>query len=163
MFLGLLDMKHNGDMERVPSVTMERETEEYINRHDTVNRFITERVVVSDTKRDIQLPDVVDHYCRWYDSNIKEQKHERHDIVSMFINSRLSKYIVRSANGVKVLINHRILGPAEEKDENETYISAIQIRVEQNNTVMYENSDEALNALYTEYMELMRERKTNNT
>ena len=162
MFLGLLDMKHNGDMERVPSNTIERETEEYINRHDTVNKFITERVVVSDTKRNIALTDVIDHYCRWYDSNIKEQKHERHDILSMFINSSLSKFIIVSVNGVKVLINHRILGPAEEKEENETYISSEKSNVEHTNTIYYENSDDALNALYREYMKLSTERKTNN-
>ena len=110
-------------------------------------------------KRDIALTDVVDHYCRWYDANIKEQKHERHDIVSMFINSRLSKYIVRSVNNVKVLINHRVLGPSEEKDENETFISAIQSNIEHIDTVLYENSNDALNALYTEYRELVSERK----
>ena len=151
MYLSVLNMEYDGDITKVPNKTIEAQTEEYRNSQDVVNRFITERLVVTpDEKTEMLLTDLVDHYCRWYDTNVKEQKHERHDIANMFINSRLSKSFIKKNTGVSLIKGHRVLGSAEEKNEDEEYLiqsSNVRNRLD----IEYKSSDEALSDIYERY------------
>lgn len=161
MFLSILNMKYGGNITKVPCPTIQKETEEFRNSQDTINKFITERIVITaDEKHQTPVPEVVDVYCRWYDTNIRDISHDRMDINLMFRNSRLAKYIDKTQNGVYLIRGHRVLGPEEEKDENEQYM----IQINSNNKQKEDNkpnvinvsSDDALQQLFDEYQFLIK-------
>jgi phage/plasmid-associated DNA primase len=122
MYYTVLENDHNGDLCEVESKVIIYETEMYRNSQDVMNRFITGRMVKSDAKASIAIPEVVDAYCRWYNATIKESQHDRLDISMMIENSRLGKHITKKSNGQSIIHGFRILGPEEEKGENEEYI-----------------------------------------
>jgi phage/plasmid-associated DNA primase len=123
MYFSILDMKYKGDINEVPCPTITRETEIFRNSQDIINRFITERVVITpDDETEMSFTDLVDQYCRWYDANVKERRHDRLDISLMFKNSRLSNAVVKKINGSLCIKGHRVLGPEEEKAEDERFM-----------------------------------------
>jgi phage/plasmid-associated DNA primase len=123
MYLGILDMKYGGVLDRVPCPTITRETETFRNSQDVINRFITERIVITaDAEHELSFTDLVDSYCQWYDHAVRERRHDRLDISLMFKNSRLSGSVFKKVNGAYCVRSHRVLGPEEEKEEDERFI-----------------------------------------
>ena len=168
MYLSVLDMKHKGDITKVPCPTIRKETEEFRNSQDVVNRFITERIVImEDESHEMPMTELVDTYCRWYDANIREGTHDRLDIGLMFRNSRLTKFVDKTVNGVYFIRGHRVLGPEEIKDENEQFIVRYELGAERKNddenkeeddvkpNIPVIDSNTALREMYNEYQYLI--------
>ncbi len=120
-FYERLQKEYNGEVKKVPSPTIDKETEIYRNSQDTINRFISEMVVVcpENDHADVlgeyppvyPLSNVADLYIIWYDSNInKLKRHVATEIIKEFENSSLRKKFHREANQTLVLQGCRILG-----------------------------------------------------
>lgn len=164
MYFSILDMKYRGDINQVPCPTIMRETEIFRNSQDIINRFITERVVIMpDDEYEMSFTDLVDTYCRWYDTNVKERRHDRLDISLMFKNSRLSNFVVKKINGALCVKGHRVLGPEEEKaDEERFMIEPVAVVEEEPNRIDKSdepNSTQVLKEMYESYTDLIKEHK----
>ncbi len=90
-----LHRKYGGDLKRVPVPTIVRETEDFRNRQDTINKFITEMIVVSPGAPQIGLTFIAGKYIEWYNKNIRPTKQTVQDCSAQFENSRLSGKIKR--------------------------------------------------------------------
>ena len=158
MYCSVLDMKYGGDINKVKCPTIMRETEEFRNSQDIINRFITERIVITaDENNETPFTDLVDNYCRWYDNNVKERRHDRLDISLMFSNSRLGNNIIKKINGSQVLMGMRVLGTEEDKEDDEQFmIENVETVDEPLDNTLSESSDDALATVYREFIELAR-------
>jgi phage/plasmid-associated DNA primase len=174
MYLGILDMKYKGDINLVPCPTVKRETEIFRNRQDVINKFLTERVVITpDPDYTMTTDYLTDAYCHWYDINVKEKRHDRADINMMFRNSKIGDRIIKKINGTDKIKGLRVLGADEEKDDTEIYMSD-NIRVAENIENRVENevvngiefepaidrkafASGVLNEMYAEYVSLIEE------
>jgi phage/plasmid-associated DNA primase len=159
MFLSIFTMKYNGELSRVRSPTIIRETEEFRNSQDTLNRFICDRVVKTvDPDVTVALADVVDAYCKWYDTMIKNNGpngHDRADITTMLKNSRLMNFIDSKSQSGAFIKGHRLLGIGESKDHGEENLDMV-IVTQKNTEIAVRNdntSDQELELIYAEYME----------
>lgn len=172
MYLGIMDMKHKGDINAVPCPTIIRETEIFRNSQDIINRFITERVVITpDDEYEMPFTDLLDTYCQWYDKSVKVRNHDRLDISLMFKNSRLSNSVIKKINGSLCIKGHRVLGPEEEKADDERFmlehtgdIEALgqeekkeDEKKEDNDTHKYPHSTDVLQKTFAEYTSLIKE------
>jgi phage/plasmid-associated DNA primase len=162
MYLSILDMKYKGDITKVPCPTIKKETEEFRNSQDVINRFISERIVITeDENHEMPMTELVDIYCRWYDTNIREGVHDRFDINLMFRNSRLTKHVDKTVNGVYYIKGHRVLGPEELKDDNERFMVQAELNVEQKNeddntrNIPETDPNHTLRHMYDQYQELI--------
>jgi phage/plasmid-associated DNA primase len=122
MFLGILDRKWGGIIDKVPHPTMLRETQQFRNEQDSINNFITQRVVIlppeeKDTM--LSLVDVVNEYIRWYEANYKQGQQDRHDIMHKLRNSQLVKLITPREDGTYWVKGARVLGQAGELNPGE--------------------------------------------
>ena len=125
VYLGILDMKYRGDINMVPCPTIIRETEEFRNSQDLINKYIKERIVVTvDKDSELAMADLVDNYCLWYEANVRDSRHDRRDISFMFENSRLGDHIIRRNNRAPCFRGRRAMGPGEEKHDCEHYMLA---------------------------------------
>jgi phage/plasmid-associated DNA primase len=163
MYFGVMEMEYNGDIRKIPCPTIEKETEIFRNSQDTINRFITERVVITaDPERETRFAELVDMYCRWYTSNIKERRHDRLDISLMFKNSRLCNNVIKCGNGSLALKGRRVLGPEEEKDDDEQFVVQINQPGANNidggdaNNENVDDSGVALNKMHERYLKLLK-------
>lgn len=161
MYFSILDMEYDGDINNVPCPTIVKETELFRNSQDVINRFITERVVITpDGEHEMSFNDLVDTYCRWYDTNIKEKRHDKLDISLMFKNSKLGKHVIVKINGACCIKGHRVLGPEEEKTENERYMLQPP-NIQKNTDIDEEKCEEELDStstlkqMYSKYMKLI--------
>jgi phage/plasmid-associated DNA primase len=112
---------HGGIIEHVPHPTVDQQTMAFRNRQDTINRFITERVVVSpQTTTPTTLDRVVELYCLWYDTNIRAVKHFRQEIFKQFLDSALKDVISQTSSGDLLQAGFRILESATDIQEGET-------------------------------------------
>lgn len=166
MYLSILEMKHKGDITKVPCPTIRKETEEFRNSQDVINRFITERIVITEDKNhEMPMSELIDTYCRWYDANIREWSHDRLDIGIMFRNSRLEKYVDKTVNGVYFIRGHRVLGPDEEKDENEQFMIQVELEDKRqhaedakgSNPNGNVDSNTVLRKMFNEYQDLIKQ------
>lgn len=103
-----------GDIKNVPVPTILHETEEFRNRQDAVNRFITQMVVKS-PKVETTLNTVAGKYVEWYNKNIKNANQPITDVMSQFENSRIATHLVRRPGGVQYLVGFRIKTAVDEK------------------------------------------------
>ena len=166
MYFSILDMKYKGDINSVPCPTITKETEVFRNSQDIINRFITERVVVTyDNDCEIPFTDLVDNYCRWYDANVKERRHDRLDIDLMFRNSRLGDSIIKKVNGSRYLKGHRVLDAEEEKADDEQYMNnhltgateKQEEKYDDSKKIQYESPNQILHKTFDEYTQLIKE------
>ena len=126
-----LQNEYDGDIASVPSSTLDRETEEYRNSQDVLNRFITERVVSSpEHGTAYPMAEIAGRFCEWYQTNI-EAHHRRYvatEVIGDLENSRLSRYLTTAPNGTRVVSGCRCLSAreaAEELKEGEEFIGAL--------------------------------------
>lgn len=107
-----LQAEHGGEIKRVPCPTLDRETEAFRNGQDTLNRFITEQVVLSPALgREHQLSDVAARYHAWYEANIGRRHHVASETMQDLENSALQKHLHRTPNKTVVLRGCRLLTP----------------------------------------------------
>jgi phage/plasmid-associated DNA primase len=127
-FYEVLQTVYNGDLKNVPSPTIDRETEEFFNKHDLLGQFITERIVISPHEgHEYQINTVVQKFKEWVKEteDVKTQQ-GKEDIAKDIEDSiMLSKYIETATNGVRMLRNCRILEKSDSLRVGEQYISHV--------------------------------------
>jgi phage/plasmid-associated DNA primase len=106
--------EYDRDLKKIPVPTIMRETEDFRNRQDTVNRFITQMIVKSPNGDPLSLTTLSTKYCEWYNRNVKMVAHSSTEVQSAIENSRLSSSFEFTNSGVKLLFRHRIKLTAEE-------------------------------------------------
>jgi phage/plasmid-associated DNA primase len=105
-----LAREYGGDINRVPCPTLERETQAFRNGQDTVNRFLTENVVVSPGAGfEYPLPVLAGRYHEWYDRNIDRRRHVASETIQALTNSALGRYFRVAPGAVKVVAGCRVL------------------------------------------------------
>ena len=150
----ILQVKYNGDITAFPCYSLDKESEEFRNEQDNINRFITEKIVILDEKTLIETPinNLIEKYLIWYQTNITNER-KVHDMTSLrtdFENSRLGKYINKRENSV-FLSGIRILDTGERKGINEKNFINEKKDYETANDKECKNHIEALNHFFDMY------------
>ena len=118
---------HNGMLKNIMKPTIDKETAEYRNQEDIINRFIDEYCIYSPNST-ICLSELIDKYEMWYENNIsKNHVPEKVEISNQLTNSKIVKYIKKSMNKV-LLQDIRLkddLVEIDELSENEYFIREI--------------------------------------
>ena len=105
-----LQCEYGGDVKRVPCPTLDRETEAFRNSQDTLNRFISECIVVSPGfGTDYVLTVVSGRYNEWYTANVGRRHYVASEMMQELENSALSKYLRRAPNKAMLLTGCRLL------------------------------------------------------
>ncbi len=105
--------EHGGLLKNVPCPTLDRETEAYRNSQDTINRFITEMIVVSPNAEGVlDLTLVAEAFVGWYQLNITGSQRQLSpaDALQELEGSALLKYIRTHARR-RVVVGCRLLTP----------------------------------------------------
>ena len=121
IFYTILIEDFGGNIKNIRSETVERETAEYRNRQDSYNRFITEKVVVSEGYS-TPLTEITGLYCLWYNDNIEITRHNRSHVTTCFESSKIGKYIETEINGTKSLLHCRVISSDDPIREGETFL-----------------------------------------
>lgn len=101
-YYGKLQKEYGGLLCDVPKPTIDKETEEYRNSQDVINRFINDFIIIS-SDSEITLQELIDIYKQWYNNNIdnSEIKIPNAELGKTLLNSKLVKYQKRTKNGIK--------------------------------------------------------------
>ena len=121
-----LQSEFGGNLKRVPKPTIDRETEMYRDRQDTLNRFINKMVVYSRDADPIVIEKLAVAYIDWYGRYVdRGTKFKVDTVASLIESSKLHESIKNSAgNDVKVLHNHRLLESVDEPlQDGESYLN----------------------------------------
>ena len=141
-----LYINHNGMLKNIMKPTIDKETAEYRNQEDIINRFIDEYCIYSPNST-ICLSELIDKYEMWYENNIsKNHVPEKVEISNQLINSKIVKYIKKGMNKV-LLQDIRLkddLVEIDELSENEYFIREI---INNNKTKEYEYNINKFNPL----------------
>lgn len=123
-FYERLQTEYGGQLKNVKCETLERETEIFRNRQDTMNLFITELVVESpEYEESYSIDDVGNRYHSWLQSRTRGTNMKRDELSEEVLNSALQKYIVRRENQPSIVKGIRILTHSTEPlTELEKYI-----------------------------------------
>lgn len=120
-----LQNRFNGELINIVSPTIFRQSQEYRNEEDTLNKFIDSHIVYNENGPNIPINRIADLYAEWYakmiDSKISMPKK---NVLSDVKNSKLSCYYKMTDVSTEVFEHIRILfNPATEKlNEGEIYI-----------------------------------------
>jgi phage/plasmid-associated DNA primase len=122
-----LQADYKGVISDVPCPTLARETEEYRNSQDVLNRFITERIIASPQSPAFPLALVSARFCEWYVYNIEagSRRYVATEVIGDLENSVLSRYLTVAPNGMRMVDGCRCLSDAEAAQalqEGECYI-----------------------------------------
>lgn len=109
----VLQLKYGGRISNVPCPTIKAETDNWQNRQDTLNKYITQMVMKSapgeESKYQYALNAIALSYIEWYNNNVRSsKKHNIEQVMSNIENSSISKSLKRRPDGTVVLIAHRI-------------------------------------------------------
>ena len=122
----MLMIKYGGDLKNIPCPTIDRETEEYRNSQDAVNKFVTELIVKSPSSVDIPIAEVAKRYINWYSVNVRGGVNQTIiEVTSCFENSRIAGSLVRKIDG-QFLKGHRLRNSIDEPlQDGEEYLAPI--------------------------------------
>ena len=122
--------EHDGEIKNVKSPTIEKETEVFRNSQDALNRFISERVVISpNSGMDYPLSTVSSFFSEWFSKHIDQKRHVASDIIKEIESSALAKYLRPVGNNTLVLLGCRILTQDDHAlREGEEYLSVQDMR-----------------------------------
>jgi phage/plasmid-associated DNA primase len=124
---------YRGDIKLVPVPTIRSETEKFRNRQDTLNKFLTQMVVISPGADAISLPHLASKYIEWYTHNYTTMKLTIIDILSQLENSCISNNIERRSTDVQVLPGYRLKAYVDEPlGDGESYIHASSLPIIEN-------------------------------
>lgn len=102
-----LQQKYNGKLSNIPHPTIVNETIDYRNEEDTINKFITSRLVEDPDAEDITLEELCRKYTEWHESNIKRERFIMSEIREAFKNSAIQNNIIIRLNN-EFLTGYRI-------------------------------------------------------
>ncbi|QJX70875.1 hypothetical protein F-liban_106 [Faustovirus] len=119
-FYTIYASKYDYDLEKIPIPTIRRETEEFRNKNDKLNKFIVEMFVRSPLAERIPL----DNVATRYEEHCKRYRYDCgaiDDIIEELRNSRIAKNIIKRNNGFYLegfRIRARIEDPLEAGETN---------------------------------------------
>jgi hypothetical protein len=130
-FYERLQNEYGGQLKNVKCETLERETEIFRNRQDTMNLFITELVVESPDYEEYYLVEEVgSRYFSWLQTRNRGIQMGRDELADDVHNSALQKYVIRRENKPPILRGIRILANSSELlTESEKYIGLTKLDV----------------------------------
>ncbi len=100
---------YHGDLSTVPVPTIAYETEEFRNRQDALNKFITQMIVKSPGAEPVSMSTLSTKYTSWYDQNIRQKSAQTvPEIQAQMENSRIAQSLERRTCTVVFLVGHRI-------------------------------------------------------
>jgi hypothetical protein len=116
---------YDGIVENVPHPHIRKDTEEYRNKQDHINNFISMKIIKSnDADSEITMNMLIDKYSRWYESLNPDDKTFKKGLQQTFENSKLSKIMNPTRIG-KIIKGYRILENGEKPEEDEEYFTEI--------------------------------------
>ncbi len=122
-----LQINHNGMLKNIMKPSIDKETAEYRNKEDIINRFIDEYCIYSPNSK-LCLSELIDKYEMWYENNVgKNHVPEKMEIRNQLQNSKITKYIKKGTTKI-MLQNIRIKDDLVENDdllENEYFLRDI--------------------------------------
>jgi len=125
-----LHLKYGGNLNMVPVPTIQRETELFRNRQDSLNRFIGEMIVIS-PDADIGLPTLALKYIDWYGRTIiggPVKSCSSNEFHSQIENSRVATNLEKRPSGIYYLVGLRLKSyPEEPLQDNEQPINAFTV------------------------------------
>jgi phage/plasmid-associated DNA primase len=113
-FYEVLQICYNGDLKKVKSPTIDRETEEFFNEYDDFAQFVKDRIVYSpESENTYLLNNVASEFKTWLSETEQINKRDlstNSDIIKEIKDSvSLGKHVRNLTNGNSVLTNCRIL------------------------------------------------------
>jgi phage/plasmid-associated DNA primase len=114
---------HGGILSNVPKPTIDKETEEYRNSQDIINRFISNFIIIA-ADSELSMNELVDSYKGWYSNNIdnSEMKVPNAELGKQLSNSKIGKFIKRNINGINFKGIRTIESGLPEIEKNEYFI-----------------------------------------
>jgi len=103
-------------LKNIDKPSIDKETAEYRNKEDIVNRFLDEYCIYSPNSNSC-LSELIDKYEQWYENNIsKNHVPEKLEITNQLSNSKIVKYFKKGMTKI-VLNNIRLKDDLVEIDE----------------------------------------------
>lgn len=118
-FNQILWRDYGGDLKNVPVPTIMRETEDFRDRQDILNKFISISVVKSPGCEITSLQTLAQKYAEWVKRSVRGEIIAQQEAELMIENSRIGPYLEYRMSGVKYLIDHRIRNQDEPPREGE--------------------------------------------
>lgn len=110
-----LHTNHRGSLKNIMKPTIDKESNDYRNKEDIINRFIDDVCIYSPGNKTC-FSELTDKYEIWYEFNVdKTGTPIKSEIEKQLENSKLTKYIEKSINN-RVFKNIRILEDSLEED-----------------------------------------------
>jgi phage/plasmid-associated DNA primase len=157
---------HSGRIDNVPHETIDRDTLEFRNRQDHLNRFLTTRVVKrvplpadsTDKYEMTSLEGVCDEYVNWYEKNVKTGgRHFKQDIMKQILDSVLKDHIEITRHGNYLKAEYRVLPTGEMPDTGEVFLHQVDKKGKQKKysfKFKKETPDQSLDRFEKEWKEL---------
>ena len=118
-FNQILWRDYGGDLKNVPVPTIMKETEEFRDRQDMLNKFISLSAVKSPGCDITSLQSVAQRYVEWLKKSAHSEMVSQQEAEVMIENSRLGPYLEFRMGGIKYLIGYRIRTQDEPPREGE--------------------------------------------
>lgn len=114
-----------GDIGNLRSATLAQMTAEFRNSQDYLNRFLSERCVLSPGAPPLPAAQVAAAFAAWYTATFGRTALSADEIGKQLEVSQVSRYLARAPNGTREFRGVRILGPNENAPaEHETFAIA---------------------------------------
>jgi phage/plasmid-associated DNA primase len=98
---------HGGSLKNIMKPTIDKETSEYRNKEDVINRFIDDVCIYSQDNKTC-ISELIDKYESWYEYNVdKSSIPIKSEIHRQLMNSKLIKYVEKTQSNI-ILKNIRI-------------------------------------------------------
>jgi P4 family phage/plasmid primase-like protien len=115
---------HGGSLKNIMKPTIDKETIEYRNKEDILNRFIDDVCIYSPNNKTC-MSELIDKYENWYEYNVdKSSTPIKSEINKQLLNSKLIKYVEKTHTNI-IFKNIRIvddLFDSDKLEENEYFI-----------------------------------------
>lgn len=110
-----LQINHGGSLKNIMKPTIDKETSQYRNKEDIINRFIDDICIYSPGNKTC-LSELVDKYEMWYECNVdKAGAPIKSEIEKQLENSKLTKYIEKTLTN-RILKDIRIMEDTLDED-----------------------------------------------
>ncbi len=153
-FYSSLHTNYDGIVENVPHPHIKKETENYRNKQDHINNFISMRIVKSvDASDELTIDALIEKYSRWYESLNPDDKMFKKGLQQAFENSSLAGIMSNTRSG-KIIKGYRILEGSDKPEAGERYFSDISKKTKKVNNIVEvesENAQELWERLCREY------------
>ncbi len=154
----ILQIRYGGNIANVPKPEIDRETEEYQNSQNHLDKFINNFVVKTSSETSTLIEEIAIKFIEWYNKEFEkrgERKKTESVIREIISGSRLTKLnaiVAKSGREERYsyIIGYRVLGLNEPKEEDEEYISEFKGT---NNNLHFDSVDHkmTLEEFYKEY------------